>query len=785
VLGNLAALAGERRPEADTPESRLAAALHALGEEDSEAPYWQEGLVAPLAASLGAPLLAPLAEGLRAVGNRRLAHAARLQAELVLPLETFVNESLKGVAAARAAYARRSREADVSREALVRLGRATDARARSAAAEAHADAAMARDAARAALAAAVTHAEGARRHAVLRAVVSAMQALQEHAQAVSSDLAALSPAVEAASQFAEQAALQSEKRAAAQSEGIQAFMAARQAECEAAKAAAVVQEGTQPQSAPAPNEGRSSADSSLRQQMATGGVAPVREGWLMLRAAGGWHRRYVLVEGSGVLSFSRTREGAVAASRGRYAAAATRPQGKAAAPLPDAGSAEPGEESEGEGEGEVEAGLLARAVTTGMWSMGTSLLRGARSLAETAGELASAAGQRVAAPAGGALHLLTASVKLGPPEGDAQLRSLPFVFRLLSPQPGASLTLQAESAAERAAWVGALQGVIAELLSGAGRLSAAPLLAALRAAPGNGRCADCGCADPDWASLNLAVLLCQRCAGAHRRLGAAVSAVRSLNLDEDAWTPSVCALFAALGNDAANAAWASSAEEAAEALTPQASMESRLEAVRAKYVDRLHVLPALAQEAAAEGALTAAAAAGSLPRVMRLLAAGASVEATPQPLAAAVAAGAALVVQALLLNGADACAPGPDGASLLDLVPGDAQEAPLLRELLSSATARQRQGRSLAAKPAPAAEPVTASEPAVSPEPDSYATAAACESFATVALTPLKQPGPPEPATADAAEDDESWLADAPTATPGGSKLPNIPAEDDAEWSGA
>lgn len=36
---------------------------------------------------------------------------------------------------------------------------------------------------------------------------------------------------------------------------------------------------------------------------------------------------------------------------------------------------------------------------------------------------------------------------------------------------------------------------------------------------GNTRCVDCGAEDPDWASLNLGVLLCIECSGIHRQLG--------------------------------------------------------------------------------------------------------------------------------------------------------------------------------------------------------------------------------------------------------------------------
>jgi hypothetical protein len=72
--------------------------------------------------------------------------------------------------------------------------------------------------------------------------------------------------------------------------------------------------------------------------------------------------------------------------------------------------------------------------------------------------------------------------------------------------------------------------------------------------PGNNVCADCGqegthrtamrrtahsavltvgkCADPDWASINLGITLCIECAGVHRSLGAHITKVRSLDLDD-------------------------------------------------------------------------------------------------------------------------------------------------------------------------------------------------------------------------------------------------------------
>ncbi|PKA53901.1 ADP-ribosylation factor GTPase-activating protein AGD3 [Apostasia shenzhenica] len=72
---------------------------------------------------------------------------------------------------------------------------------------------------------------------------------------------------------------------------------------------------------------------------------------------------------------------------------------------------------------------------------------------------------------------------------------------------------------------------------------------------GNGICIDCGAPGPDWASLNLGVLMCIECSGAHRNLGVHISKVRSLTLDVKAWEPSVINLFLSLGNTFANTVW--------------------------------------------------------------------------------------------------------------------------------------------------------------------------------------------------------------------------------------
>jgi hypothetical protein len=134
-------------------------------------------------------------------------------------------------------------------------------------------------------------------------------------------------------------------------------------------------------------------------------------------------------------------------------------------------------------------------------------------------------------------------------------------------------------------WEEAIQ---AEILASLTRRDARPDLGRVRGLAGNQACADCGARDPDWASLNLGILVCIECSGIHRNLGSHVSKVRSLSLDT--WTPAgLACLERPGGNRAANAVWEARARPRP---APGASRGEKEEFIRAKYVLRAFCCPA-------------------------------------------------------------------------------------------------------------------------------------------------------------------------------------------------
>ncbi|NXV50835.1 ARAP3 protein, partial [Uria aalge] len=162
-------------------------------------------------------------------------------------------------------------------------------------------------------------------------------------------------------------------------------------------------------------------------------------------------------------------------------------------------------------------------------------------------------------------------------------------FELITPFK--TFSFVAESEREKREWMEVLQEAIAEMLYD---YEVAEKIWSNKA---NKYCADCWAQSPDWASINLCVVICKQwvlthllSTGQHRSLGSNISKVQSLKLDTSIWSNEIVQLFIVLGNDRANRFWAARLP-AAEALYPDASAEQRRDFISRKYREGRYRLP--------------------------------------------------------------------------------------------------------------------------------------------------------------------------------------------------
>lgn len=101
--------------------------------------------------------------------------------------------------------------------------------------------------------------------------------------------------------------------------------------------------------------------------------------------------------------------------------------------------------------------------------------------------------------------------------------------------------------------------------------------------PGNEVCADCRTRNPRWASWNLGIFICVKCAGIHRKMGTHISKVKSLTLDS--WTKEQVERMRSIGNIKANMQWnPNSAKNPPPTDLEESERDSQLERfIRKKY----------------------------------------------------------------------------------------------------------------------------------------------------------------------------------------------------------
>ncbi|KAJ8266950.1 hypothetical protein GJAV_G00136530 [Gymnothorax javanicus] len=222
-------------------------------------------------------------------------------------------------------------------------------------------------------------------------------------------------------------------------------------------------------------------------------------------------------------------------------------------------------------------------------------------------------------------------------------------FTLITPYK--TFSFSADSSRELALWQGCLLQVIRSALS------CSEVALRLWASPWNKVCADCGQASPEWASVNLLVVICDACAGQHRSLGINVSKVRSLKMDSKVWTEPLIQLFVLYGNKVANDIWGHNVP-AADQILPDAAPNERNAFIKAKYCRGLYrrAHPLASSQDLLNQRLCEVVCGPDVPETMSLLCSGARVlchsgdTQCPSPISLAERAGQAMQTELLRHN---------------------------------------------------------------------------------------------------------------------------------------
>ncbi|KAK2827900.1 hypothetical protein Q5P01_018934 [Channa striata] len=220
-------------------------------------------------------------------------------------------------------------------------------------------------------------------------------------------------------------------------------------------------------------------------------------------------------------------------------------------------------------------------------------------------------------------------------------------FTLITPFK--TFNLSVDSSKDLSVWLDSLSSSICNALS------SSQVALRLWENPFNKVCGDCGAANPEWASVNLLLVICQACAGQHRGLGSKLSKVRSLKMDSKIWTEPLIQLFVIYGNRLANQVWAP-AVPASEQLRPDSPDQERSKFIQDKYsrgrYRRVH--PLTTYESLMEQRLCEVVCTADVEETMSLICSGAKVcqsdPQNPPPTLLAETAGQVLQTELLRLN---------------------------------------------------------------------------------------------------------------------------------------
>lgn len=119
------------------------------------------------------------------------------------------------------------------------------------------------------------------------------------------------------------------------------------------------------------------------------------------------------------------------------------------------------------------------------------------------------------------------------------------------------------------------------------------IITKIRSLPGNDKCADCSCPEPEWLSVNLGILTCINCCGRHRELSVQYSRIRSLKLDKIKTTELLIALV--MGNGVLNEVLEANLTDPKP--SPDATTDQRQEFIVSKYLQRKYIEHTIGKEA--------------------------------------------------------------------------------------------------------------------------------------------------------------------------------------------